>query len=97
MSFAVIDDISMILVMGVYPGFGGQKYIPETTERLKGIRAMIGDRDVDLEIDGGVNFETLSTVVEAGANVIVSGSCLFSGDMKENISHFRKIMDGAKK
>lgn len=92
-----LDDISMILVMGVYPGFGGQKYIPETTERLKGIRGMIGGRDIDLEVDGGVNFETLSTVVEAGANVIVSGSCLFGGDMKENISRFREIMDGVKK
>ncbi len=90
-----LDEISMILVMGVYPGFGGQKYIPETTERLKGLREMIGDRKVHLEVDGGVNFDTLSTVVEAGADVIVSGSCLFGGDMKENISRFREIMEGA--
>lgn len=89
-----LDEISMILVMGVYPGFGGQKYIPETTERLKGLREMIGDRKVHLEVDGGVNFDTLSTVVEAGADVIVSGSCLFGGDMKENISRFREIMEG---
>lgn len=89
-----LDDIAMILVMGVYPGFGGQKYIPATTERLKGLRAMIGSRDVHLEVDGGVNFDTLSTVVEAGADVIVSGSCLFGGNMKENIDRFREIMEG---
>lgn len=91
-----LDQISMVLIMSVYPGFGGQSYIPETTERLKAVRAMIGDRDVDLEVDGGVNFDTLSTVVEAGANVIVSGSCLFKGDMKENIERFRSIMKDVK-
>lgn len=88
-----IDQVAMILIMGVYPGFGGQSYIPETTERLKAVREMIGNRNVDLEVDGGVNFDTLSTVIEAGANVIVSGSCLFKGNMADNISQFRKIAE----
>ncbi|MEG0680887.1 MAG: ribulose-phosphate 3-epimerase [Eubacterium sp.] len=92
-----MDDISMVLLMGVYPGFGGQKYIESTTEKLRAVRHMIGDRDIDLEIDGGINFETLSTVVEAGANVIVSGSCLFNGNMKENIGRFHTIIGGIKK
>lgn len=89
-----MDEVSMILVMSVYPGFGGQKYIEGTGDRLRAIRKMIGDRSIDLEVDGGVNFETLSTVVEAGANVIVSGSCLFGGNMKENIDRFRTIIGG---
>ncbi len=88
-----IDQVAMILIMGVYPGFGGQSYIPETTERLKAVREMIGNQNVDLEVDGGVNFDTLSTVIEAGANVIVSGSCLFKGNMADNISQFRKIAE----
>ncbi|MEG0377763.1 MAG: ribulose-phosphate 3-epimerase [Eubacterium sp.] len=92
-----MDEISMVLLMSVYPGFGGQKYIEATTERLKGVRKMIGDRPVFLEVDGGVNFETLSTVVSAGADVIVSGSCLFNGNMKENIDRFRTIIGGVKK
>ena len=87
-----LDDVFMVLVMGVYPGFGGQSYIPETSKRLRGIRKMIGDRDIRLEVDGGVNFDTLAEIVESGADTIVSGSCLFKGDMKENVARFNEIM-----
>ncbi|SDX86090.1 ribulose-phosphate 3-epimerase [Eubacterium barkeri] len=87
-----LDAVSMVLVMSVYPGFGGQSYIPESTERLREIRAMIGSRDIRLEVDGGVNFDTLEAVVEAGADTIVSGSCLFNGDMTENVAKFNEII-----
>ncbi|KNZ42548.1 ribulose-phosphate 3-epimerase [Acetobacterium bakii] len=87
-----LDQIDMILLMGVYPGFGGQSYIKESTEKIKACRKMINGRLIDLEVDGGVNFETIKEIVKAGANVIVSGSCLFKGDMKENMKRFRKII-----
>lgn len=87
-----LDQISMILIMCVYPGFGGQSYIPESTEKIRACRQMIGNRSIDLQVDGGINFNTLKEVVEAGANVIVSGSCLFKGDMKKNLGQFRKII-----
>jgi ribulose-phosphate 3-epimerase len=87
-----LDQLSMILIMCVYPGFGGQSYIPTSTEKIRACRKMIGNRSIDLQVDGGINFNTLKEVVDAGANVIVSGSCLFKGDMKENMGQFRKII-----
>lgn len=87
-----LDDIQMILIMCVYPGFGGQAYIPQSTEKIKACRTMIGDRAIDLQVDGGINFKTLKEVVDAGANVIVSGSCLFKGNMFDNIKRFREII-----
>lgn len=88
-----LDDICMILVMSVYPGFGGQSYIEASTDRLKTLKKMIGDRPIRLEVDGGVNFKTLSTVLDAGADTIVSGSCLFGGDVEGNVARFREIME----
>ncbi|MDK2942046.1 MAG: ribulose-phosphate 3-epimerase [Acetobacterium sp.] len=87
-----LDQIRMILIMSVYPGFGGQSYIPESTEKIRTCRQMIGNRSIDLQVDGGINFNNLKEVVDAGANVIVSGSCLFKGNMKENMGQFRKII-----
>ena len=87
-----LDAVSMVLVLCVYQGFGGQSYIPESTKRLRDIRAMIGSRDIRLEVDGGVNFDTLEAVVEAGADTVVSGSCLFNGDMTENVAKFNEII-----
>ncbi|HEY5556209.1 ribulose-phosphate 3-epimerase [Acetobacterium sp.] len=87
-----LDQVSMILLMSVYPGFGGQSYIQKTTEKIKACRKMINNRPIDLEIDGGVNFKNLKEIADAGANIFVSGSCLFKGDMKENIKRFRKII-----
>ena len=87
-----LDEITMILIMCVYPGFGGQTFIPKSTEKIKACRVMIGERDIDLQVDGGINLTNLKTVVDAGANVIVSGSCLFKGKMSENIKRFREII-----
>jgi len=89
-----LDQISMILLMSVYPGFGGQSYILKTTEKIKACRKMIDNRCIDLEVDGGVNFRTLKEIVDAGANIFVSGSCLFKGNMNENIERFRSIIQG---
>lgn len=86
-----LDRVDMVLVMGVYPGFGGQKYIPATTGRLKALHDAIGEGPVRLEVDGGVNFETLPEILEAGADTIVSGSCLFKGDISANIQKFRAM------
>ena len=87
-----LDNIDMVLVMSVYPGFGGQKYLPQSADRLKAVKTLIGRRPVRLEVDGGVNFDTLPDVLAAGADTIVSGSCLYHGDIQSNINQFRKIM-----
>ncbi|WKY44523.1 ribulose-phosphate 3-epimerase [Eubacteriaceae bacterium ES2] len=87
-----LDHISLVLIMGVYPGFGGQSYIPATTEKIKACKKLIGDRPIDIQVDGGINFKTLKEVVAAGATIVVSGSCLFNGDMKENINKFKSII-----
>ena len=74
----VVDDVDMVLVMTVNPGFGGQAFIPETLRKIQLIRAMLGDRD--LEVDGGINAQTAADVIEAGANVLVAGSYIYQHD-----------------
>ena len=76
----VLDKLDLILVMSVNPGFGGQSFIPAQLEKIRRIRQMIGDRPIDLEVDGGVNVDTLKDIVDAGANVLVAGSAVFKGD-----------------
>lgn len=82
-----LGSVDMILIMTVEPGFGGQAYIPESTEKIRRTRAMIeaSGRAIDLEVDGGINTETVKLVTEAGANVIVAGSAVFRGDIVENV------------
>lgn len=70
------DDLDMVLVMTVNPGFGGQQFIPEMLEKISHVRAMMGDRDV--EVDGGIDMQTAADAVHAGANVLVAGSYIFS-------------------
>jgi len=65
--------------MSVNPGFGGQKFIPSQLDKIKNIREMIGNRPIDLEVDGGVNVDTIKSVADAGANVCVAGSATFKG------------------
>jgi ribulose-phosphate 3-epimerase len=76
----VLDKLDLILVMSVNPGFGGQSFIPSQLEKIRRIREMIADRPIELEVDGGVNAETIASVADAGANVVVAGSAVFSGD-----------------
>ena len=83
----VLDKVDLILVMSVNPGFGGQSFLDSQLEKLKKIRRMIGDRPIELEVDGGVNTSTIKAIVDAGANVLVAGSAVFKGtDYKATIS-----------
>ncbi|SFV37298.1 ribulose-phosphate 3-epimerase [Hyphomicrobium facile] len=75
----VLDRLDLILVMSVNPGFGGQSFIPAVVEKIRRIKAMVGSRPIDIEVDGGVTPETARQVVEAGANVLVAGSAVFKG------------------
>ena len=75
----VLDRLDLVLVMSVNPGFGGQVFIPAIVEKLRRIKAMIGDRPIDIEVDGGVTRETAPLIVNAGANVLVAGSTIFKG------------------
>ena len=76
----VIDKVDLILVMTVNPGFSGQSFIASQVEKIRRIKAMIGDRSIEIEVDGGINADNVKTVTEAGANVVVAGNAVFSGD-----------------
>ena len=82
--------VDMVLIMTVHPGFGGQKYIPECTEKIREVRKYIDDNklDVKLQIDGGVNLDNVRYNVEAGADVLVAGSAIFKGDISKNTQAF---------
>ncbi len=77
---SVMDSVDLILVMSVNPGFGGQSFIPSQLEKIKRVREMIGDQDIELEVDGGVNPENVADVIAAGADAVVAGSAVFKGD-----------------
>ncbi|ADZ69414.1 ribulose-phosphate 3-epimerase [Polymorphum gilvum] len=79
----VLDRLDLVLVMSVNPGFGGQKFIPAVVDKIARIKAMIGDRPIDIEVDGGVTAETAPLVARAGANVLVAGSAVFKGGTPE--------------
>lgn len=86
----VIADLDLVLVMTVEPGFGGQSFMENQLSKIAEIRAMIGDRDTDLEVDGGVNPETAKLVIAAGANALVAGSAVFkTADYAGNIAALR--------
>ncbi len=84
----IINDIDMVLLMSVNPGFGGQAFIPETLNKIKELRTLYPE--IDIEVDGGVNDKTVEAIKEAGANVLVAGSYLFSGNYKEKIELMKK-------
>ena len=89
-----LDHIDLVLIMSVEPGFGGQKFMPEVLEKTKEIKKLISHKklDVEIEIDGGINFENCSIAKDAGVNVLVSGSTIFNenqGDLKKNIEILR--------
>lgn len=90
----ILQDIDMLLIMTVQPGFGGQKYIEESTEKIRQARQMMKEEKIELpiQVDGGINRETLPVVLEAGASQIVAGSCVFSGDLAQNAEEIRKII-----
>jgi ribulose-phosphate 3-epimerase len=87
----VLDDVDLILVMSVNPGFGGQSFIRSALDKIRRIRDMIGSRPIELEVDGGVNASTIGEVVAAGANVLVAGSAVFKGeDYNQTIGALRE-------
>ncbi len=90
-----LDQIDMILVMSVEPGFGGQKFIPESLDKIRALRAMVEEAgvDVDIEVDGGIYQANVKEVLDAGANIIVSGSGVFKGDIAQNTREFMEILN----
>ena len=87
----VINDIDLVLIMSVNPGFAGQSFMGEVLPKVTELRKMINDKKlkIDIEIDGGINFETAPLAVKAGANILVSGTTIFSGSLKDNIQKLR--------
>ena len=88
-----MDILDLILVMSVYPGFGGQKFISSALDKLKLLRKEIDQsgRDIELEIDGGINFENIQSVIDAGADVIVAGTTVFTGGQSEYANNIKKL------
>ena len=92
----VLDQIDLVLVMSVNPGFGGQKFMPEILSKIKNLKKIQEETKIsfDIEVDGGINFENSKLVIEAGANILVSGTTIFksnNGDIKKNIDILRSI------
>ena len=87
----VINDIDLILIMSVNPGFAGQSFMSEVLPKVTELRKMINEKKlkIDIEIDGGINFETAPLAIKAGANILVSGTTIFSGSLKDNIQKLR--------
>ncbi len=88
------DMVDMILVMTVRPGFGGQKFMMETVDKIKNLRAYLKEKglDTDIQVDGGIYAENLHIPLDAGANVIVAGSAIFKGDIEKNVADFLGIL-----
>ena len=91
-----LDRIDLVLVMSVYPGFGGQKFIPDTIKKIEKLNKIRIEKNLnfDIEVDGGVNFSNSKDIIKAGANILVSGTTIFKendGDIKNNISQLRSM------
>ena len=89
-----LADVDMILVMSVHPGFGGQKFIPESLDKIRKVRGILEQQElsVDIQVDGGVHLGNVREVLDAGANVIVAGSAVFKGDAGQNTKEFMEIL-----
>ena len=88
-----LEDIDMVLIMSVNPGFGGQKFLPLAIDKIKSLKELIRVKNlnVDIQVDGGVNTDNVSEIIEAGANIIVAGTGVFAGDIMKNIKSFKEI------
>lgn len=91
----ILPKVDMVLIMSVNPGFGGQSYIPYATDKIRELKKMIDKKGLktDIEVDGGVTLNNVAEVLDAGANIIVAGSAVFSGDIEENISRFLEVLN----
>ncbi len=95
----VIDLVDLVLLMTVNPGFGGQAFIPSVVDKVRAVKALVGNRPIDIEIDGGITPDTAPLVVAAGANVLVAGSAVYTGDpaiYAHNISAIREAAEAAR-
>lgn len=90
----ILTELDFVLLMSVNPGFGGQKYIPYVTKKIKELSLMKEDINQNLliQVDGGVNKDTIKEVIEAGAEYVVAGSAIFNGDIRDNIKKLRNLM-----
>ncbi len=86
----ILPKLDMVLIMSVNPGFGGQKFIPYSLDKIRNLKSMIDEKglNVDIEVDGGVNLMNVSDIIDAGANIIVAGSAVFNGDAAANVKAF---------
>ena len=92
----VLDKIDLVLIMSVFPGFGGQKFMPEVVQKIKSLKKLkeVRKLNLDIEVDGGINFENSKTVIQAGANILVSGTTIFkenNGNIKKNIDFLKLV------
>lgn len=89
----ILPEVDMVLLMSVNPGFGGQKYIETTTDKVRRLRRMISERKltVDIEVDGGVTLDNAEMLIEAGANIFVAGSAVYKGSVEENVKGFLEV------
>ncbi|MDK4734122.1 ribulose-phosphate 3-epimerase [Rhizobium sp. CNPSo 3490] len=96
----VVEDVDLILIMSVNPGFGGQKFIPAMTAKIAAAKSLIGDRPIELEVDGGVTVETAPDIARAGGNVLVAGSAIFKGgtvdSYRKTVAELRQAAEGAR-
>jgi ribulose-phosphate 3-epimerase len=96
----VLHHLDLILLMTVNPGFGGQRFIPAVVDKIRSVKAMVGNRPIDIEVDGGIGPETAGLVAAAGANVLVAGSAVFTGNTREayaaNIAAIRSAAEAAR-
>ena len=93
----VLNHVDLVLVMSVEPGFGGQTFMPEALEKIAVIRAMIGDRDIPIEVDGGITAENAGAAAKAGASVLVAGSAIFKGDRSPYARNIAAIRGAAER
>ena len=92
----LLEKIDLVLIMSVFPGFGGQKFMPEVVEKIKNLKKIQKEKKLsfDIEVDGGINFQNSKIVIEAGANILVSGTTIFkenNGDIKKNIDYLKLV------
>lgn len=90
----LVDKVDMVLIMSVHPGFGGQKFIPESLDKIRELKTMLDAKglDVDIQVDGGIYTTNVAEVIEAGANIIVAGSAVFKGDTAKNTIDMMEIL-----
>ncbi len=91
----VIHELDMVLIMSVNPGFGGQKFLPFTLDKIKEVKALMEDTgcNAEIEVDGGITLDNVKEVMNAGANVFVAGTSVFKGDIEENVKAFKEVFN----